>query len=212
MEKSWKSIGKKKKCGNPGNFSNSHLKGEIKCRHIIRSNCQLNTYFSLSRLTWLHNHFFAVYSGLTWFLCTPLVRTSCSRRWFCLRAVWVDGCRLFLSRLWGLLLVSSLGGAGCFCHSDALSQPWVSSKDFSNYFSGCDTNRSVCCWNGELLYDCNVPFCLPVGHPITVPQVGSPSQEQVDHYHSLYMKALSELFHRHKTSCGLAETHELRFI
>ncbi|XP_048044092.1 2-acylglycerol O-acyltransferase 3b isoform X1 [Megalobrama amblycephala] len=56
------------------------------------------------------------------------------------------------------------------------------------------------------------PVTTVVGHPITVPQVDSPSQEQVDHYHSLYMKALSELFHRHKTSCGLADTHELRFI
>lgn len=55
-----KSIGKIKneKCGNPGNFSNSNLKGEIKCTHIISSNCQLNTYFWLSRLTWLHNLFF----------------------------------------------------------------------------------------------------------------------------------------------------------
>lgn len=72
-------------------------------------------------------------SGLTWFPCTPLVRTSCFRRWFCLRAVWVDGCRLFLSRLWVLLHVSSLGGAGCFCHSDVLWQPWVSSKDFLHH-------------------------------------------------------------------------------
>uniref|UniRef100_A0A672MZR0 Acyltransferase n=1 Tax=Sinocyclocheilus grahami TaxID=75366 RepID=A0A672MZR0_SINGR len=56
------------------------------------------------------------------------------------------------------------------------------------------------------------PVTTVVGCPITVPKVDSPSQEQVDHYHSLYMKALSELFHKHKTSCGLAETHELRFI
>lgn len=75
-----------------------------------------------------------------------------------------------------------------------------------------DTNRTtelyhflVCTLNATYL-------SLSVGRPITVPQVDSPSQEQVDYYHSLYMKALSELFHEHKTSCGLADTHELRFI
>lgn len=57
-----------------------------------------------------------------------------------------------------------------------------------------------------------VPLSFSVGHPITVPQVDNPSREQVDYYHKLYMEALSELFHTHKTSCGLADTHELRII
>ncbi|KAA0717267.1 Diacylglycerol O-acyltransferase 2 [Triplophysa tibetana] len=56
------------------------------------------------------------------------------------------------------------------------------------------------------------PVTTVVGHPITVPWVHHPTQEQVDHYHKLYMEALSELFHTHKMSCGLAETHELRII
>lgn len=64
----------------------------------------------------------------------------------------------------------------------------------------------------SMYFECNVVLSLSVGRPITVPQVNSPSQEQVDYYQSLYMKALSELFHEHKTSCGLADTHELRFI
>lgn len=51
-----------------------------------------------------------------------------------------------------------------------------------------------------------------VGSPIPVPKRVSPSQEEVDHYHGLYMEALAKLFHEHKTSCGLSDTHELRII
>lgn len=53
--------------------------------------------------------------------------------------------------------------------------------------------------------------CLPhvVGSPISVPKVPSPSQEQVDHYHQQYMEALTKLFHQHKKSCGLAESHQI---
>ncbi|XP_016309134.1 diacylglycerol O-acyltransferase 2-like isoform X2 [Sinocyclocheilus anshuiensis] len=76
------------------------------------------------------------------------------------------------------------------------------------------TGFAPCLFTGGrwLLLPYRHPVTTVVGRPIIVPQVDSPSQEQVDHYHSLYMKALSELFHRHKTSCGLADTHELRFI
>ncbi|XP_051540571.1 diacylglycerol O-acyltransferase 2-like isoform X4 [Myxocyprinus asiaticus] len=63
-------------------------------------------------------------AGLTWFLCTLLVRMSCSRRWFYLRAVWADDSRHFLSRLWVLLHVSSLGDAGCSCPTEVLSPQW----------------------------------------------------------------------------------------
>uniref|UniRef100_W5KHW9 Acyltransferase n=1 Tax=Astyanax mexicanus TaxID=7994 RepID=W5KHW9_ASTMX len=56
------------------------------------------------------------------------------------------------------------------------------------------------------------PVTTVVGSPISVPYICHPSEEQVDHYHSLYLEALSKLFHTHKTSCGLAETHQLHII
>ncbi|KAI4888267.1 hypothetical protein NFI96_029004 [Prochilodus magdalenae] len=56
------------------------------------------------------------------------------------------------------------------------------------------------------------PVTTIVGSPISVPYVSSPSEHQVDHYHTLYMEALSKLFHAHKTSYGLASTHQLRII
>lgn len=52
----------------------------------------------------------------------------------------------------------------------------------------------------------------PVGGPIPVPRRPSPPEEMVDHYHSLYMEALTKLFHEHKVSCGLSESHDLRII
>ncbi|XP_028322281.1 2-acylglycerol O-acyltransferase 3b isoform X2 [Gouania willdenowi] len=51
-----------------------------------------------------------------------------------------------------------------------------------------------------------------VGSPITVEHRLVPSEEEVDHYHRLYMEALNKLFHQHKVSCGLSEQHQLQII
>ncbi|KAI5089503.1 2-acylglycerol O-acyltransferase 3 [Silurus meridionalis] len=56
------------------------------------------------------------------------------------------------------------------------------------------------------------PITTVVGSPISVPHVCNPSEQQVDHYHKLYMESLSKLFHAHKSSSGLADTHQLRII
>lgn len=53
---------------------------------------------------------------------------------------------------------------------------------------------------------------LLVGGPISVPKRATPTEEEVDHYHGLYMEALSKLFHEHKHSCGLPKDHKLRII
>lgn len=56
------------------------------------------------------------------------------------------------------------------------------------------------------------PVTTVVGSPISVPKSVTPTEEEVDHYHRLYMEALSKLFHEHKVSCGLSESHKLRII
>ncbi|XP_069920577.1 2-acylglycerol O-acyltransferase 3 [Oryctolagus cuniculus] len=56
-----------------------------------------------------------------------------------------------------------------------------------------------------------VPITTVVGGPIPVPQCSSPSQEQVDHYHRLYMDALERLFEEHKESCGVPASTRLTF-
>ncbi|XP_073335619.1 2-acylglycerol O-acyltransferase 3b [Pagrus major] len=56
------------------------------------------------------------------------------------------------------------------------------------------------------------PITTVVGSPISVPKLVTPTEEEVDHYHRLYMDALSKLFHEHKVSCGLPESHKLRII
>lgn len=64
----------------------------------------------------------------------------------------------------------------------------------------------------------NILFChaerllLSVGRPIPVPKRATPTEEEVDHYHELYMEALSKLFHEHKLSCGLPEEHKLQIM
>uniref|UniRef100_A0A452E2N4 Acyltransferase n=1 Tax=Capra hircus TaxID=9925 RepID=A0A452E2N4_CAPHI len=56
------------------------------------------------------------------------------------------------------------------------------------------------------------PITTVVGRPILVPQCPQPTEEQVDHYHRLYMKALEQLFEEHKESCGLPASTRLTFI
>ncbi|XP_069001705.1 2-acylglycerol O-acyltransferase 3b [Embiotoca jacksoni] len=56
------------------------------------------------------------------------------------------------------------------------------------------------------------PITTVVGSPISVPKCVSPTEEEVDHYHTLYMEALTKLFHENKVSCGLSESHELRIL
>ncbi|XP_034034983.1 2-acylglycerol O-acyltransferase 3b [Thalassophryne amazonica] len=71
-----------------------------------------------------------------------------------------------------------------------------------------------CLFVGErlALLPYRIPVTMVVGCPISVPKCTTPSEEEVDHYHKLYMEALSELFHQHKVSCGLSESHELQII
>uniref|UniRef100_A0A5F9DRI2 Acyltransferase n=1 Tax=Oryctolagus cuniculus TaxID=9986 RepID=A0A5F9DRI2_RABIT len=57
-----------------------------------------------------------------------------------------------------------------------------------------------------------IPITTVVGGPIPVPQCSSPSQEQVDHYHRLYMDALERLFEEHKESCGVPASTRLTFF
>nr|XP_040036422.1 2-acylglycerol O-acyltransferase 3b [Gasterosteus aculeatus aculeatus]XP_040036423.1 2-acylglycerol O-acyltransferase 3b [Gasterosteus aculeatus aculeatus]XP_040036424.1 2-acylglycerol O-acyltransferase 3b [Gasterosteus aculeatus aculeatus] len=56
------------------------------------------------------------------------------------------------------------------------------------------------------------PVTTVVGSPILVPKRTTPTQEEVDHYHRLYMEGLSKLFHEHKVHCGLSESHKLQFL
>lgn len=56
------------------------------------------------------------------------------------------------------------------------------------------------------------PITTVVGSPIPVPKRATPTEEEVDHYHKLYMDALAKLFHEHKVSCGLSESHKLQII
>ncbi|XP_033996104.1 diacylglycerol O-acyltransferase 2-like [Trematomus bernacchii] len=56
------------------------------------------------------------------------------------------------------------------------------------------------------------PITTVVGSPISVPKHINATEEEVDHFHKLYMEALSKLFHEHKVSCGLSESHELRIL
>ncbi|XP_066238413.1 2-acylglycerol O-acyltransferase 3 [Saccopteryx leptura] len=79
---------------------------------------------------------------------------------------------------------------------------------------------SPCIFWGRSFFSANswglLPFPVPittvVGRPIPVPQCIHPTDEEVDHYHMLYMKALEQLFEEHKESCGVPASTHLTFI
>ncbi|XP_014018432.1 diacylglycerol O-acyltransferase 2 isoform X1 [Salmo salar] len=54
-----------------------------------------------------------------------------------------------------------------------------------------------------------VPFSKPinsvVGKPMEMPKISSPSQEEVNHYHTMYVSSLTQLFDKHKTHFGLRD-------
>ncbi|KAG8509802.1 2-acylglycerol O-acyltransferase 3 [Galemys pyrenaicus] len=79
---------------------------------------------------------------------------------------------------------------------------------------------SPCIFWGRSLSSANswglLPFARPlttvVGSPIPVPRRFNPTKEEVDHYHTLYMEALEQLFEEHKESCGVPASTHLTFI
>ncbi|XP_057620717.1 2-acylglycerol O-acyltransferase 3 [Chionomys nivalis] len=82
------------------------------------------------------------------------------------------------------------------------------------------TGFSPCIFWGCSLFSANlwglVPFAQPittvVGRPIPVPQSLKPTEDQVDCYHWLYMKALERLFADHKEACGVPASTHLTFL
>ncbi|XP_062993436.1 2-acylglycerol O-acyltransferase 3 [Elgaria multicarinata webbii] len=53
------------------------------------------------------------------------------------------------------------------------------------------------------------PITVVVGKPIPVPRRPRPTDEEVDHFHALYVEALRQLFEAHKGSCGLPPSQQL---
>ncbi|XP_040829631.1 2-acylglycerol O-acyltransferase 3-like [Ochotona curzoniae] len=71
--------------------------------------------------------------------------------------------------------------------------------------------RSLFSPNSWGLLPLSTPITTVVGAPIPVPQLGVPTEDQVDHYHRLYMEALERLFEEHKESCGVSASTHLTF-
>ncbi|XP_049644122.1 2-acylglycerol O-acyltransferase 3-like [Suncus etruscus] len=71
--------------------------------------------------------------------------------------------------------------------------------------------RSLFSPNSWGLLPLRVPVTTVVGRPIPVPQVLQPSEDQVNHYHQLYMRELQQLFEDHKASCGVPASVQLTF-
>ncbi|XP_060111509.1 2-acylglycerol O-acyltransferase 3 isoform X2 [Heteronotia binoei] len=66
-----------------------------------------------------------------------------------------------------------------------------------------------CLFSGRGLLPFAAPITVVVGQPIPVPRRPSPAQEEVDHYHALYVAALRALFEAHKGHCGLPPSAQL---
>uniref|UniRef100_A0A7I5E677 Acyltransferase n=1 Tax=Haemonchus contortus TaxID=6289 RepID=A0A7I5E677_HAECO len=56
------------------------------------------------------------------------------------------------------------------------------------------------------------PIHTVVGAPIAVPKIPEPTDEEVDHVHRQYCKALEELFEQHKTRYGVSKDAKLILV
>lgn len=56
------------------------------------------------------------------------------------------------------------------------------------------------------------PIHTVVGRPIPVSQTPSPSKEDIDSLHKLYIEALVQVFEEHKANYGISEDKHLKFI
>ncbi|XGW20780.1 hypothetical protein V3C99_004063 [Haemonchus contortus] len=56
------------------------------------------------------------------------------------------------------------------------------------------------------------PIHTVVGAPIAVPRIPGPTDEEVDHLHRQYCKALEELFEQHKTRYGVSKEAKLILV
>ncbi|TKS93362.1 2-acylglycerol O-acyltransferase 2-A [Collichthys lucidus] len=56
------------------------------------------------------------------------------------------------------------------------------------------------------------PIYTVVGKPISVVQTPSPSSEDIECLHKVYLQSLTELFEQHKQTYGLTEDQHLTFI
>ncbi len=52
------------------------------------------------------------------------------------------------------------------------------------------------------LPDNNIDITVVIGKPINLPHIENPTEDQVDQYHELYMKTLTEIFDRNKVKYG----------
>ena len=103
------------------------------------------------------------------------------------------GCGLFSAKSWGLMPlarpITTVGECPC-----------PGKKDNVSCIGSRGPSPDLC------------PPVPAVGRPIPVPQCPQRTEEQVDHYHTLYMKALEQLFEEHKESCGLLASTPLTFF
>ncbi|MGH0190752.1 UNVERIFIED_CONTAM: hypothetical protein FKN15_050510 [Acipenser sinensis] len=56
------------------------------------------------------------------------------------------------------------------------------------------------------------PVCTVVGRPILVSRNPSPTREEVDRVHALYLNGLNQLFEENKESYGIEKHRHLSFI
>jgi hypothetical protein len=67
---------------------------------------------------------------------------------------------------------------------------------------------------GKYLFlpDNNIDITVVVGKPIPLPQIESPSNEEVDKYHEIYLKEMEGIFERNKEKYGVSKEVKLEIL
>lgn len=67
-------------------------------------------------------------------------------------------------------------------------------------------------WYQVIAVGCQLLSLSSVGKPVSVVQTPSPTSEDIDKLHQIYLQSLTELFEEYKQKYGLEEHHHLTFI
>lgn len=72
--------------------------------------------------------------------------------------------------------------------------------------------KSLVFYQQEVVSSVSSTHSVSVGKPIAVVQTPSPSSEDIEMLHRLYMQNLTELFEQHKRNYGVSDEQHLTFI
>jgi hypothetical protein len=87
----------------------------------------------------------------------------------------------------------------CYCFGEEFSYwQFSAGKSFRLWLNKFNIPGTLFIGKYLFLPDNDIDFTVVIGKPLVLPQIENPTDDDVDRYHDLYMRVLSEIFDRNK--------------